>query len=186
MPRRPAQVMVTTAVAAMILAGCGTKENNHMPDDTPMTTGLITPAPLEGRPPMNEMLDHYRKVVDEVITAVDNAYGPLGWSVKEGAGESRGSCESGIDPDKPTLPDGEVANLATRVAANVPPAGAADDVRAVIEQATGKHGFTHFQVMEQTDTAFHIFAYDRYDTRLSFGYGKASAMGLQTGCFPLS
>lgn len=130
------------------------------------------------------MLDRYRKVVDQVMAAVDAAYGPMGWEHFDDEADGQAACGSGIDPDQPTLADGAISGLGTRMSSKVPPAGAAGDVRALIEKVSAKHGFTHFQVVEETDTALQIFAYDTYDTRLSFGYDKATATSLRTGCFP--
>lgn len=176
----PALSITRTAVlviaVAMTLTACGgTKTVNDGPTNTSRTSGLVHPVPIEGRPSLESMLKNYRAVERDVIDALTQKYGDLGWHQPDGDSDISSDCG----------PDSHYAQVGLRtwVGTKNPPKGVSDEVKALVTDVLKKHGFTHFQVMNQSATDLDMFGYDKYDTRLEVGYDKRPIVGTDMGCF---
>lgn len=166
--RRLRGVPLAWAVTLALLAGCGGEDGDD--DDEEGQMGL------EDRPRMEQIVADYRTVGREIVQALTDEFGEVGWRPSDARGDSRSGC-----PGAPQA-DAEKVRLQPYIRDGAYDDDQLSEVIAVIDRVAGEHGFSPLERAIETDEYVQFNASDQWGGLLEFGIDVHAGISLTTDC----
>lgn len=130
---------------------------------------------LRERPSIEDVSARYRQMQQRLRDLLDEAVGPLGWTLIEPALTQR--C--------PTFPAVDEAESRVLESWRAPRTIGDDDwpwAARVVESVTGQYGFSRPEIIVNRSGDHEITGNDTYGAVYSFGTATGTELGVTTGC----
>lgn len=165
---------VAVAVAVLTLTGCGT--DSPAGEGEPGATANEEEITMDGRPPMEEVLDRYEAMQRELVEALTADPGGLVWEPdSEGFGMTRAKCPE-------ASPEAETATFRGLLARGGYEGADRERSLEVVEQVAARYGFEDVTTVVDRPDGVRIVAEDQYGGRLYYGTAVNTTMLVMTGC----
>ncbi len=163
------RAVLPALVAGLVLglvAGCG-------PDD--QETPKENAVDLADRPSMEQVLEEYEQMTDEVFTALDAELGPRPWgTAPNNPGQVRSRCAED--------PDGESLALDLHAFEGSYPRSDWDRAVEVVQEVGRRHGFDETGTVVEREDDLEVYGEDEHGARYVFGMARNTVFSMTTGC----
>ncbi|WP_410625712.1 LppA family lipoprotein [Amycolatopsis sp. cmx-8-4] len=163
----------------MLLAGCSDGHEYLDPQPTgPSMSKQQQQAQLATRPTLNEAIAGYEKLRVSIRERLTADFGVAQWTEEPNSAEF-GGCA----PQFPDLTEQEASKkFLSRWSAPTSLLSSWDQVKRVVREVAGGHGFTTVALDTQHADDAELNLTDQLGAQLSVGSGKNTVMSLTTGC----